>query len=297
MYFDTRSLVLFVYWVAGLFLLAVAIKLAKTWLSRAVAVAAVVLIFSYYPVKRELQEREDRRFRDAAGAHFKKQCEEKAGERISRVVDNVDGIFLVKPRVKASEESLRDQFWMGDPYGYSDYEAANPADTYLYGRSGETISERRITPIKGFKFVEMPNPEYTSNGQQRKYLRYTLKNIPVREGDRVVVKPRPVPQAVNSLKSRFAITWEDISTRDDREFWVAGGSLRIIDLQTNETIAERIGYVIDPQLGFGRQRRLVWIHVNFRRGAFCPTFETDFHKNKEFVGKVLRGSREGNDAN
>jgi hypothetical protein len=285
------SFLLAIYWgIAGVLLL-LALLRPKHWLSRVVGASIVIAVFGTYPAKLKYDEWRFRQYRDAAAAHFQKRCSENAGEHISRVIERVDGLFIAKPRIRADENSLRDQFWMGDPYGYSDYEADHPADTYLYDRSGETITSKRITPIKGFKFVEMANPAYSPGSSTAKYLRYSLKVVAAREGDNIVTRPRPVPEAVDTLKSRFAITWADISTREDREFWIAGGSLKIIDLRTNETVAERIGYVVDPYLGRSRHGRVIWLHVNHVPGVFCPAFETDFHKNKEFIAKVLHSSR------
>jgi hypothetical protein len=286
--YSIAAFVLALYWSAAAALLLLALLRPKHWPQRVAASTAVIVLFGAYPAKLKYEEWEYKKFSDAAAAHFKKRCAENAGERINKVFENVDSIFIAKPRVRADETSLRDQFWMGDPYGYSSYEADHPAAAYLYDRSGETITRRRISPIKGFKFVEMPNPDYTDSGDASKYLRYSLKNVSVHEGNSVVMRATPVAQPVSALRSRFALTWEDISTREDREFWVAGGSLKILDMQSKEIVAERIGYVVDPYLGRVRQARLIWLHVNRIPGAFCPPFETDFDKNKEFVAKVLR---------
>lgn len=225
--------------------------------------------------------------KQAAIDHYMKRCKQDAGEKIVQVVHNVEGIFIAKPRMKASELNLNDQFWMGDPYGYSEYEAAHPAAAYLFDRSGKTITSLELTPIKGYPFVEIVNPSYVKDNGEAKYLRYTLKLTEVRDGDKVERRLKSVAEPVDRLKSRYAITWDDISTTDDRRVWVAGGKLRIVEISSNKTIAERVGYVIDPLLGQSGGGRVIWRHVNFIKGAFCPPFEADYDKNKEFVAKVL----------
>jgi hypothetical protein len=250
----------------------------------------VVAAFGALPAFSWFTDWQHRGAKQAAVDHYMKRCKQDAGEKIVQVVHNVEGIFIAKPRMKASELNLNDQFWMGDPYGYSEYEAEYPAETYLFDRSGKTISSLVVTPIRGYAFVEMQNPDYADGNREAKYLRYTLELANVRDGDKVERRLRPVAQPVSRLKSRYAITWDDISTTEDRRMWVAGGRLRIFEILSNKTIAERVGYVIDPQMGQSARGRVIWLHVNQIQGAFCPPFEHDFHKNKEFVGKVLRAN-------
>jgi hypothetical protein len=105
------------------------------------------------------------------------------------------------------------------------------------------------------------------------------------------VEPRAVE--VDRLRSRYGITWEDISTLEDRKYWVAGGRLAVIDLETQEILGERRGYVIDPQFGSENQGRRPWLVVGFSRNLFCPSFENRFDRNKEFVAKVLKAPAGG----
>jgi len=243
--------------------------------------------------KPEFKTREEfAKYREAAWAHFRRRCENDAGETINRVVDNVEAIFLIKPRREASEFELGDQFWMGDPYGYSSYEASNPVGIYLHDRGSKTISRRLVTPIKGYRYVEMHNPKYREEPTHPRYLRFSLGSVAVVNSVTKKAESRIRPRAtgVDQLLSRYGITWDDISTREDREFWIAGGKLTILDLSTNEVLGERVGYVIDPQFGDNHQGRKSWLAVGFVPDAFCPKFENRFDRNKEFVAKVLRAS-------
>lgn len=233
---------------------------------------------------------EANKYREAAWAHFRKRCQENSGETIYRVIENVEAIFLMKLREKPTERDLGNQYWMGDPYGYSSYEANHPIATYLFDRSGKTITGKVLSPIKGYKHVEVDNPKYRVGMEKQRYLRYTLgtvvvlNSVTMEKENRV----RPILSKANVLLSRYGVTWEDISTREDRAYWVAGGKLTVLDLQTREIVGERIGYVIDPQLGSDLQGRRPWLAVGFIPDAFCPRFENRFDRNKEFVARVLR---------
>lgn len=65
------------------------------------------------------------------------------------------------------------------------------------------------------------------------------------------------------------MTWDDISTREEREYWIAGSSLKVIDLQTNQVIAERIGYMVDWAQGSRAGERSPWL---FAADTACPSF-------------------------
>ena len=78
----------------------------------------------------------------AMNAQFTKRCTENARVTIKRVIENVDGVFIIKPRKVATSKDLQDQFWIGDPYGYSALEAEHPEILLSYGRFGR------------YKFVE-----------------------------------------------------------------------------------------------------------------------------------------------
>jgi hypothetical protein len=94
---------------------------------------------------------------------------------------------------------------------------------------------------------------------------------------------------------------DDISTREEREYWIAGSSLKVIDLQTNEVIAERIGYMVDWAQGSQAGGRSPWL---FAADNACP----DFNRNRlrrvpgpgfsaqagqtiDFVDQVLKPSK------
>lgn len=231
-------------------------------------------------------------YREAAWAHFRKQCKENARETILQAIENVEGIFLAKPRTRPTEKDLRDQYWMGDPYGYSNYEALYPIATYLFSRSGRTISSTRFSPIAGFKFVEIEVPKESRAKHQSRFLRYELASALVRNLATGELENRAEPQArpVGELKSKYGVAWEDISSPEDRRYWVAGGRLKVYEIDTGRVIGERIGYVIEPRFGDSSRGRRPWLAVGRIKAAFCPSFENYSHKNKEFVAKVLKAT-------
>jgi hypothetical protein len=94
--------------------------------------------------------------------------------------------------------------------------------------------------------------------------------------------------------AHYGIAWEDISTQEDRQNWIAGGSLRVIAMQTNEVIAERTGYMIDRGQGSQIGGRSPWA---FARDSACPAYRsaTDGRAyfdpvSAQFAQRVLRPS-------
>ena len=102
---------------------------------------------------------------------------------------------------------------------------------------------------------------------------------------------------------RYGITYDDISTREEREYWIAGSSLKVIDLKTNEVIAERVGYMMDRGQGNTSGGRSPWLMAaNFA----CPSFQRNplmpippgqaasaqARQTQDFVEKILKPKME-----
>jgi hypothetical protein len=92
---------------------------------------------------------------------------------------------------------------------------------------------------------------------------------------------------------RYGVTYADISTIDDRKIWIAGSSLRVIDLETNEVIAERVGYMIDRGQGSEAGFRQPWADAAY---IACPNFPfisdqrhvRQSDQTRNFVEKILK---------
>jgi len=253
--------------------------------ARKLAVVAVFALLSFsspitvQPILAEERpdataQREQQKYREAAWSHFRKLCNENAGEKIYRTVENVEGIFLERPRTKPSEFDLRDQHWMGDPYGLVMYPPAEIA-RYLNFLDPKGIPTKRKTARQGFKYV-------ITRQSDGKYLAHRLD--PANEN---LVSTRAAMQP-----SRYAITWRDVSTDEDRKYWVAGGQLRIIDVVTADVLGERIGYVLDSGFGSTAGGRVPWLIA--RRNA-CPPIERNVAKDRLFVEQVLKPIGAGSD--
>ena len=258
------------YWVIALGVMAAALWFPRSWLVK-LSMAAVVGGVFVIPVMRHAQGRQTQR--DAGRARleesmalFRERCKG-AGEKVVRTVDNVDGVVWMKWRDDDLNYSA--QFKLDDPYG-KDCSAKDCISMLLRVASGAALApddaKRHAT---GFRFVETTDPR---DGQ---LLRYTA---------RIGVTGQRTPETLEQYKkntgqdpgldmfgfvldresiekftARYGITWDDTSTHEDREHWIAGSSLKIVDLRTNEVIAERIGYMIDQGQGSQAGFRSPWL--------------------------------------
>jgi hypothetical protein len=266
-----------VYWLIAAAVISLAVWLPKVRWQKAAWTITAVALSGFLPAKATVETYQQVQYRKEAWAHFAKRCKENAGEKIYKTAENVDGIFIMKPRPKATYEQLRDQYWMGDPYGYEGHELM--VESYLWDLNDRGASSIVETPRKGFAFVESPSGKHGDSS----LIRYTL--------DRK--KQKLIEEVISNRASVYGVTWVDISTREDRKYWVAGSRFQIVDLLSNEVIAERIGYLIES--GFGSSgkgmARLPWEAARIT-GSACPPIPRNVSIDRVFVEKALQPSPE-----
>jgi hypothetical protein len=221
-----------------------------------------------------------------------------AGEKIYRTVSDVDGIFLIK--VRPAGINYGDQFKLDDPYG-RDLGGENYIGSFLGGRfSTNSAGRGRLPESPSFLYVEAND---SSDGRRYRYtgavrdVVHTSSMLIGGDGSKFTTRDFVVDKALASgEKPRYGVTYDDISTREEREYWIAGSSLKVIDLQTGEAIAERIGYMVDMQQGDRTGGRAPWLMA--ARYA-CPEFgggnlsHDQALQASRFVFKVLTPGKEG----
>jgi hypothetical protein len=227
---------------------------------------------------------------EKAKALFAQRCQT-AGEKIYRTVPNVEGVYLLKVRPK--DKNYGNQFALDDPYG-NDLGGDGYILTFLRGSDNpnyyHSVNRKEKSPYMGYLYVDVDNVvdggryRYTGKLEEpwlndkhyaKGYIRFVMSSAPVSD-------PHP----------RYGVTYDDISTHEDREYWIAGSSLKVIDLLTNEIIAERVGYMMDWAQGSTAGARSPWL---FAADNACPAFSPDgkhgsFFQSRQadrFVEKVL----------
>lgn len=289
------------YWLLAIIALGAALWWTPRWFGKLAAALVVVGTFSYLPITHWLALREARAQQRAAFEHFEARCKD-AGERIQRRETGVEGVLLMKVRSYVNQVS---QFTPDDVYG-----ADSSDDDYIKSFLRVVAGAHLVNEVdvkrysQGYHWVEATDPK---DGKLYRYLlvggvaflrsdetwAQAKKNIGPDVGREVyslVLKRQPIEKPT----ARYGVNWADISTREDRTQWVAGGVIQVIDLQTQKVIAERKGFMWDYGMGSRAGGRNPWL---FAQQYACPAFpergpgdprrERTRREGIEFVTKVL----------
>lgn len=234
-------------------------------------VIPIFAVFASY-----MQEKTDATAFKEDVAYVKELCAKYGGDHIYKTVDNIEGIFRIKERHPDYDTQEKDQFGMIDPYGDAQ---RDPQHVEYF------LMDQQISSLDGYIYVEAP-AAFGTNGPpyKRFYLEPTGRTI----GDKYPYKNnaqnpelKVVEKKVEERAGRYGYVIEDLSTREMRKRWIGGGRIKIIDLKTNEILAERVGYfrAIGPaamshwsgESAYGNQR-------------ICP-YDSDI---KKFLHSVLK---------
>lgn len=218
----------------------------------------------------ELKERE-KIYKDklaAATQIFNEHCKT-AGEKITKKINDVDGVLWMKWRKGITGKEDR-QFELNDPYGRDCWD--EDCIRYLLRETNSLGKwpQEAEKHTKGFRFVDSRDPRdgrlYRYTGRMSD-VEFELQKTEIMESD-----------------AHYGVIWDDISTREDREKWIAGSSLKVIDLQTKEVLAERIGYMMDSLQGSTAHFREPW---GYAVQNACPKFsqlsETDPRRIRNYL--------------
>ena len=151
--------------------------------------------------------------------YFDHLCKTEAGEFIYKTAENVDGLYMMRPRKEATDDELSYLHTLEDPYGYVTEGSAGNARE-LFVRRG------------GYAFLEEPSSGSINSPTYRRYVaRY--------DGNRKTL----IEEDTTMIKSRYGYAWRGITRPHDRELGIAGGELIILDAQSNEVLAVRRGFI------------------------------------------------------
>ncbi|MBF9264125.1 hypothetical protein [Paracidovorax cattleyae] len=240
-----------------------------------------------------------------AGEMFRERCK-KAGVFIHRTVEDVEGVFLMKLRPKGVNDG--NQYEMDDPYGSDLMGGDGYILSFLKGYFRATTKQGPNRPVDapldpvGYTYVEAVDPvdgvkyRFTGSIRATRKMKVDAPNVQLelrRNPNFDINIYEYVLERVpsNAPRPRYGVTYEDISTREERDYWIAGSSLKVIDLKTNEVIAERVGYMVDWAQGVTVGGRSPWLlaadnacpEFSARHGATSQMFQT-----VRFVNKALK---------
>lgn len=171
---------------------------------------------------------------------------------------------------------------MNDPYGRDSTDGRYILN-FLKGyhhQQGDIKAIDGAPPREGYKYVEAIDPK---DGQRYRHTA-SMRIVGKKDASAPAIKAELARNPNFDLNNRafvldsapaigplprYGVTYDDISTHEEREHWIAGSSLRVIDLQTSEIIAERIGYMLDWAQGSRAGNREPWL---LAADNACPDF-------------------------
>jgi hypothetical protein len=170
--------------------------------------------------------------------YFKALCQSEAGEFIYETVENVEGVYQIRPRNPERGIEMRDPYVMEDPFGFDISEANRPGMFFLKKRGygffessvNESYSEKKLLQLKSI----YDDSFYDLSGRGS-YFRYSGR---VSTNFKEIKRTR-----VSNLKSDFGYIWRGIKRPHDRELGIAGGELAVLDLRSNRILGVKRGFV------------------------------------------------------
>lgn len=238
---------------------AAAIMLPSNKNTKIVMLLVVLGLASILPMREYVQHREEQAFIEAfkarqakASALFAQRCKT-AGERFASIPEVASGVLLARLR---PPRNLSDQHALNDPYG-SDYAGEAFARSMLWGRRDDGFLDN--TSLTGARFSYVV---YRIEGDSRLY-RMSASGARKRNGE------LEFTVALTDEVPKYTVTFEDISAKIDREYWIAGSKLQVVESRTGSVVAERIGWMMDPEQGNKGGERSPW---GFAAYNACPPF-------------------------
>ena len=254
----------------GIFAVGIYFAITKptTATGKGLAVLSVLAIFFGPMLPGAMRAYEHQQRYEKAKALFDERCKT-AGEKIYRTVDGVESVLLIKSR--SEKINFSDQYALDDPYG-RDFYGDDYAASFLW-------EKKEKTEWVGYKFVVLKNNTDAS------LTRFSLG----------AKKQNDEPEVLKNITStipQFGVNYEDVSTLKDRDNWIAGSKLQVIQTQTGEVLGERIGWMFDSGLGSTSGGRSPW---GFAAYNACPSFPKLHNQyplqrgqTSNFVRKVLK---------
>ena len=186
--------------------------------------------------------------------YFEHLCKTEAGEFIYKTVENVEGLYQMRPRSAVTYEANH-LYAIEDPYGGP--EGSNePEYTFvgpgLYGFLESSDMSRKEPAWKGQHYHQSYFDSPTPSSKTAKYTGYDGHNLKTMH-----------KEYSQTRISRYGYTWRGITRPHDREFGIAGAELLVVNMQTNEILAAHRGFAkfeIDERIGT----------AGFQWGKGCP---------------------------
>ncbi|WP_143694861.1 hypothetical protein [Variovorax sp. JS1663] len=239
-------------WIVRLLFLAAivyALWSGGNWKRKLLKVTLVVLLFST-PLWPGIGERirYERKYK-VAKVIFDQRCKT-AGERIYKRVDNVEGVLLLNIRERSKSSDRSDPNWPDAALANERYQEGYVASFLQWEHHEDKRSPRGYlnyapSDLPGYGYVDV-------RGDDGLLYRYTLD-------ERGNPDSRKLSKSfLNGKPARYAVSFVNMIDPGDREYWIAGTTVTVTDVQTKEVLAHSTWYAMDPGQGSTAGARAPW---------------------------------------
>lgn len=205
--------------------------------------------------------------------YFKELCEKEAGEFIYRTVEDVEGLYMIRPRMKQESYASYDRYVLEDPYGEAGGDDWPRAPWAFVGITDKALHKPQSQSYSFYKYLYLETAIVSADiPQHRRYIfdpsvfaasPHWAKTQVFHGG---TGETRSIKRGFRkSVLSRFGFTWRDVRRPFDREFGIGGGEVALVDLRTNEVLGVRRGFKRGVDVK-GASYDFVW------SGAMCPRY-------------------------
>lgn len=186
--------------------------------------------------------------------YFRMLCEKEAGEVIYRTVENVEGVFQMRPTFYPTDRELSDRYVLEDPYSVTRDDTSAPWNAYVQPKVGrynffvvwsvvlrdKKLHFKDVSEALDASHLKQPFVRFYRNGGShpgKLRTSYNSKGGYTNEPYIVDVEEKEV------ISARYGYTWRGIGDRTLRERGIAGGEQAVVDLKTGEVLAYRRSFL------------------------------------------------------
>jgi len=155
--------------------------------------------------------------------YFQHLCNAEAGEFIFKTIEDVPGLYFMRPPDRPTDDDLIDRYKLEAPEIERTFHV-------LRATPEERASIFINPPWAHFSFVEERNYEKNATKPYLRVLGYRQRVSPMRT------------EPEDELQSKYGLVWRGIKRPSDRELYIAGSEWLVIDLSTREVIALQRDY-------------------------------------------------------
>ena len=233
--------------------------------SRVIAAVLILGLFAAFPGRWAWDVKQRVDHYKTAEAMYNERCQNKAGYKIYKVVEDVEGIQLLKVRHRVNEA---DPMAPGAAFALEgpDDEYISEFLMYRYPSSGTSDgsyfvnSDKTDDAIPGFRYVdvidEKDGKRVRVTGAEEVTGKKDINAVNVKRAleqdpnlDLNVYNWRLTRHPASDPAPRYAVTFEDHVIPEERAFGLASSTVKVIDTQTNEVLAEMLQYAWGPAWG------------------------------------------------